>query len=149
MKQIILLSVAILCSSLLVSCSSQEVDSVATQANNTDNLMNCPVLESSDWNAWLNKIPGTESASLNISAKVVLPSAGYNISLVNGPLDRRQPPTQRVRLDIVKPVSPSRVSPVTQDLVGKLPAFTKSYHSIMIICGDKVLENITDIQTIM
>ncbi len=64
----------------------------------------CPVLESRNWHAWIDKVLVRErKGRLNITGQIDLPSPGYAISWKLGPLDRAKPPGQRLSLDIKPP----------------------------------------------
>ena len=140
-------------STLLLACASEVSDSPPADIPNAKPsqakaIENCPVLESSNWKAWINAMPGSESASLNVSGEIILPSAGYQVSLMNGPLDRRQPPAQRLRLEVSPPDGMSAQVLTPHKVETKLASNVKSYRSVMIICGDGVLKVITDVQTV-
>lgn len=138
---------------LLIACASEVSDSSSAdipdvQQSQAKAIENCPVLESLNWKAWIDTMPGSGSASLNVSGEIVLPSAGYQVSLINGPLDRRQPPAQRLRLEVSPPDGMSAQVLTPHKVEAKFASNVKSYRSVMIVCGDGVLKDITDIQTV-
>ena len=108
---------------------------------------NCPVIESSDWAAWLNKMPGPDGPSLHINGKIVLPTPGYTVEVKKGPLDRRQPPAQRLRLEITPPTGIVAQVITTQEVKAKFPTNISAYRSVIIGCGDKVLAKIDSVET--
>ena len=107
---------------------------------------NCPVIESRNWHAWIDKAPGpTALAALNITGEVDMPTPGYTIAIEEGPTDRAQPPGQRFRLTATPPdgmvaqvVTPTQVSYSAGTKFLKL-------REVIIGCGDKVLGRIPDV----
>ena len=59
-------------------------------AETTDNSF-CPVLGSRNWHAWIDRVAEHEPR-LNIWGEVDFPTAGYQVAVKPGILDRRQPP---------------------------------------------------------
>ena len=108
----------------------------------------CPIIESSDWVAWLNKMPGTDGASLHVSGKIVLPTPGYTIEVKAGPLDRRAPPAQRLRLVVTPPAGMVAQVTTTQEVKAKFPARASDYRAIIIGCGDKTLAEVIEIPAV-
>lgn len=107
----------------------------------------CPVLESTNWMAWLDMQPGSEP-SLNVSGQVVLPTPGYGITAQVGPLDRRLPPAQRVVLEFAAPDGMVAQVLTTEDVQVSFPALAASYRAVIIVCGDETLAEITEIDTV-
>ena len=93
-------------------------------------------------------MPGTKGPTLNISGEITLPTSGYTISVRAGPLDRRQPPTQRVILDLVKPDGPALQVLTMEAVSGQLSDALPAYRAVMIVCGDKALAEIANIETV-
>ncbi|KEO90476.1 hypothetical protein EH31_10335 [Erythrobacter longus] len=108
----------------------------------------CPVMEGSNFKAWLNMMPGNGEPKLNVRGQVVFPSAGYTHELKLGILDRRQPPTQRLIIEVTAPSAPSAQVLTTQEVSGQFPALASKYQAITIVCGTKVLAEITEIDKI-
>ncbi len=63
----------------------------------------CPVLDSSDWAAWVNAMPGLEGPSLIVTGVVTLPTPGYSVTLEAGTSDRSMRPVQNVELSARPP----------------------------------------------
>lgn len=139
---------SLLLTALLVASACSNGNAPEMKPSPTPIQANCPVLESKDWVAWLNRMPGPDGASLHISGKVVMPTPGYNIEVIKGPLDRRQPPAQRLRLNITPP--PGMVPQVltTQEVKASFLAQASAYRAVIIGCGDKVLAEITNVETV-
>lgn len=110
-------------------------------------VVNCPVIESRGWTAWINAMPGPDAVrTLHISGEVDLPTPGYTVELVPGPADRMMPPGQRFSL--VAKASPGMaaqvVTPTPVKYAGK--ATYPAYREIIIGCGGKVLARIDRIE---
>ena len=114
----------------------------------TPKQASCLIGESSDWVAWLNKMPGPDGPSLHISGKIVLPTPGYTVEVRKGPLDRRQPPSQRLRLELTPPTGIVAQVTTTQEVKASFPTNLSAYRSVIIGCGDKVLATINNVETV-
>ena len=108
----------------------------------------CPVLESADWTAWLNMQPGPSGPSLHVSGQVVLPAPGFTVEGRLGPLDRRQPPSQRVVLEFASPQGVVAQVLSTEDVQLALPALANTYRAVVVTCGETTLAEITEIDTV-
>ncbi len=104
----------------------------------------CPVMETRDWHAWIDRV-GLDESRLNISGYVDLPTPGYQVEWQPGILDRRQPPAQRITLSLVPPegmvmqvITPTKVN-------FTMPTSILKYRSVMIYCGDKLLAEIPNV----
>lgn len=150
------LSAGLLGCTLLAACALQE-PSPAAEVNSI-NLeerssletpqSDCPVLESSDWIAWINQMPGAGQPTLNISGKVVVPTGGYSLSVQMGPLDRSMPPSQRLILTATPPDGPALQALTTMDVREQFPAIVPSYRSIIIVCAKTTLAEINTVETV-
>lgn len=127
------------------ACSTESPKAMDTSTSQTQT--HCPAFESKDWVAWLNKMPGPDGPRLHVSGKIVLPTPGYNIEILPGPLDRRQPPAQRLRLKITPPSGMVAQVITTREVKASFPAQASNYRAVIISCGDKVLAEITDVET--
>lgn len=110
-------------------------------------VVECPVIESRGWTAWIDALPGPDAVrTLHISGEVDLPTPGYTVELVPGPADRMMPPGQRFSL--VARASPGMaaqvVTPTPARYEGK--ATYPSYREIIIGCGGRVLARIDRIE---
>lgn len=108
------------------------------------NTVNCPVMESRNWHAWIDRVNENESR-LNISGEVDLPTPGYKVEWKPGILDRRQPPAQRISLSLTPPegmviqvITPTKVN-------FTMPTKILEYRSVAIYCGDKLLVEIPEV----
>ena len=108
----------------------------------------CPVLESANWTAWLDTLPGSPGPSLRVSGQIVLPTPGFAVTGQLAALDRRHPPSQRVALGFTPPQDVVAQVLTTQEVQLTLPALASTYRAIIITCGDTVLAEIIDVGTI-
>ena len=119
---------------------------VTDGANEMNQPNDCPVVASRNWQAWINAIPGPDAVrTLNVTGEVDLPTPGYEIEVIAGPADRSAIPTQRL---IIKTTPPSGmvtqvVTPETVSYAG--PTIAQQYRAIMVLCGDQMIGEITDI----
>lgn len=106
----------------------------------------CPVLRSTNWQAWLESPAGpSPQRMLHISGEVDLPTAGYSVTLEAGPADRAMPPSQRFRLK-AKPPSGMVTQVVTSTRVTFHEAATyPAYRSIAILCGQRIIATINEV----
>lgn len=131
----------------IVFLSGCEKSNDATTVQTRVAMSECPVLESKNWRAWINTMPGAEGGKLHVSGDVVLPTPGYDVSLTLGILDRRSPPSQRMTL-AATPTSEMVAQVLTSTQLNEsFPLMARSYHSIMIYCEDELLVEISEIET--
>lgn len=108
------------------------------------NTVNCPVMESRNWHAWIDRNEENE-ASLNISGEVDLPTPGYQVTWQPGILDRRQPPTQRFAISLTPPEGMVAQVITPTEISYEMPTQILEYRSVAIYCGDKLLAEIPDV----
>lgn len=138
---------------LIAACSTNEDESVtAPPATDVENVqpegIPCPVISSSDWRAWLDRMPGAPSLSLNIMGKIELPTPGFKVEWSVGALDRRNPPAQHLLLKVTPPTGMVAQVLVSDELSWTTDALASNYRAIHIHCGDKTLATITEIPTV-
>ena len=118
-------------------------------ANGAAKAADCPVLDSRNWVAWINAMPGVDAKRrLHISGEVDLPTPGFVANWRLGPADRRSVPSQFVELSFDRPegVVQQAISTETVDFV--TDALFPQYASIRVRCGDRVIAEITDIDEV-
>jgi hypothetical protein len=103
----------------------------------------CHVTASSDWTAHVERFPTAHirpimKRMLVVEGKVTVPSAGYDVSLDLGPLEKLQPRVQQVLVRSSGPDSSEAAAPVVQSVRGVFPA-RRHYGSIRIRCADGTL----------
>ncbi len=109
----------------------------------------CPVIDSRAWSARLEAAagPGNPSQTLVITGEVDLPTPGFRLTVTEGPADRMLPPSQRFRLTATPPsgMVAQVVTPTAVEYRGK--AYSQSYRSIIILCGERALATIENVTT--
>jgi hypothetical protein len=114
----------------------------------------CPVIESRDWTAFVNAMPGPGARpQLIVSGTVRLPSAGYSVALEPGIADRSARPVQNVELVAVPPEGPA-ATVVTQAEVrlemaslAVRPGEPSPYRGVRVLCGGEELAFIAPVET--
>ena len=106
----------------------------------------CPVIESRAWAAWVSAMPGPGATKELIAiGEIVLPTPGYTSTLKAGAADRSATPVQQL---ILTATPPSGIVPqvlTTQPVRYQGPAISMQYRAIRIICGGRMLSEITDV----
>ncbi len=136
----------------LAACSDGADDALLAQATPAGAMTpsaDCAVIESGNWQAWVDKMPGPDAKpTLHVTGEVVLPTPGYEITWTMGALDRRQPPAQRLKVSTTPPdgmvaqvittvaVSYAVESPITE------------YRAVIVGCGDNTLATIADVTVV-
>lgn len=106
----------------------------------------CPILESRNWVAWIDAVPGVDAErTLHITGEVDLPTPGYVADWRIGPADRRAVPSQVMELRFTPPSGVALQVVSTQEVAFQGPAVYPRYASIKIRCGDGMIAEITDI----
>ncbi|WP_411818240.1 hypothetical protein [Hyphococcus sp. DH-69] len=129
------------------SATTETEEVAASEDGEMSQANDCPVIASRNWNAWINAMPGPDATrSLHVTGEIDLPTPGYEIEMIAGVADRSAIPTQRL---IIKATPPSGM--VTQVITTESvsysgPAIADLYRSIMVLCGDTVLTEITELQ---
>jgi len=106
----------------------------------------CAVLDSRDWSAWINRMPGPDARpTLHVTGKVDLPHSGYSVAVRDGPADRSANPVQQIIIEtsLRSGMHPQVVTTAEVNFVG--PVIAPSYRAIRVMCGGRQLAEITDI----
>lgn len=113
----------------------------------------CPVLASRDWTAFVNAMPGPgPRPELIVTGQVRLPTAGYLVELLPGPLEGPPPPVQTVELVAIPPAGPAAtvVTEVDVRLELSAPAIRPDdpppYRAVRVVCGDAELAYISPVE---
>lgn len=110
----------------------------------------CPVVDSKDWHAWVNRMPGPDSKPmLIVEGQVTLPTPGYTVTLTLGRADRSATPVQQLILQAAAPSENTLQALTTQTARIDTPAIAAKYKGVQIKCGDKMLAEISDIPDAM
>lgn len=108
----------------------------------------CAVIESADWNGWINAMPGPGAQrTLHVTGRITLPTPGYGVTLREGPADRSAIPVQQLILELTPPAGMVSQVIVTQEVAYQGPAIAQRYRAVRIMCAGTQLAEITDIVT--
>lgn len=109
----------------------------------------CDVLESRDWAAWVNKMPGPGAApKIHVTGKVDVRSGGYTFTWGEGPLDRSATPALRLKLVPKAPDGLATMAISTEEVKYEAPALAARYSRVIISCGGTTLAEITEIMDV-
>ncbi|MEO0400627.1 MAG: hypothetical protein AAF224_14545 [Pseudomonadota bacterium] len=110
----------------------------------------CPVLESGEWRAWVNRAPtvGEAKKRLIVTGVVTLPTPGYEAEWRLGVTDRALPPGQMIYVKFNPPEGIVAQVLTPTPIRFETPTSFDVYRQIRIVCGDETLANITDIITV-
>lgn len=105
----------------------------------------CDILDSRDWEAWLDVMPGIDpSPTIHVVGKVDVRTGGYTFEWQEGPLDRSAMPALRLRLIPVKPDDMALQAITTEEVHYAAPA-TASYSRVLVACGGETIAEIDEI----
>ncbi len=106
----------------------------------------CAVLDSRNWQAWVNAMPGPDAQpTLHVTGEVDLPTPGYTIEWQLGALDRMQPPGQRLTLSATPPDGMVTQVVTTVEVAFAHESAITNYREVIVNCGGKVLATISDV----
>ena len=106
----------------------------------------CAVLDSRDWEAWIDRMPGPSATpTLHVIGKIDLPNAGYSVTVRDGPADRSATPTQQIILETTQRSGMHAQVVTTADVAYQAPAIAQTYRSILVMCGGRQLAEIGDV----
>jgi hypothetical protein len=106
----------------------------------------CPIA-SSDWQAWVNAMPGPDSKpKLMISGQVTAPTDGYTFGWSDFRVAESYPVQVFVTLTAMPPAGMATQALVTQQVRGEWP-LSPSVGSVTVMCGGKTLARIAPVET--
>ncbi|MEZ5922472.1 MAG: hypothetical protein R3C60_14140 [Parvularculaceae bacterium] len=106
----------------------------------------CPVLDSREWKAWVDAMPGIGSKpTLHVAGEVDMPTPGYTFDWEAGPTDRRLPPAQHINLVATPPDGMVTQVVTTETVKYEGEAMAGGYRAILVHCGDGVIAEITEV----
>lgn len=106
----------------------------------------CDVLESRDWAAWVNLMPGPDaSPTLHVTGKVDVRTGGYTFDWQTGPLDRSARPKLRLKLIPKAPDGMATMAITTEEVNYSAPAGGIEYSGVLVSCGTVTLADIAEI----
>jgi hypothetical protein len=107
----------------------------------------CPIVGSSDWNAWVNAMPGPNmQPRLIATGKVTVPTGGYSFRWGDPRVMESYPIQVSVELIPVPPAGPATQALVTHDVRGEWP-MQPPVGSFSVTCGGRVLARVSPVQT--
>ena len=108
----------------------------------------CAVLESRDWRAWVNAMPGPDAAAtLIVEGEVDMPTPDYEFAWEVGMADRSAIPMQRLHFKATPPEGMAAEVITTEAVRYEGPAIAQSYRAVVVVCGDETLAEIEDVTT--
>lgn len=122
-----------------------------TPGNDTD-AMACPVLDSADWAAWVNAMPGLDGPSLIVTGVVTLPTPGYSVTLEEGISDRSARPVQVVQLTAQPPATDAAQMLSDYDVRFEMPSpapvdgATAPFTAVRVVCGAEEIARIEPVE---
>lgn len=105
----------------------------------------CSVLESRDWAAWVNRMPGPDAPTVHVTGKVDVNTSGYTFEWEQGPLDRSATPTLILKLIPVPPTDMAMQVISTEEVHYTGAVQAAKYGGVLITCGDETLAQIDDV----
>jgi hypothetical protein len=103
----------------------------------------CPVVDSRDWSAHIDAMPGPGAQrTLIVTGEVDLPTPGYTVRLTVGPADRSAIPVQQMIL-VAQPPGGTTAQVVTPHPVrydGR--AIAEHYRAVRVMCGGEQLADL-------
>ncbi len=122
------------------------IEEAAEEAAPVEDAESCDVLESRDWAAWINKMPGPGAVpTVHVTGKVDVRTGGYSFEWQEGPLDRSAVPALRLKLVPVPPDGMATMAITTEEVHYTAPALSSGYSRVIIGCGSTTLAEITEI----
>ncbi|AXE64480.1 hypothetical protein BBF93_09755 [Hyphomonas sp. CACIAM 19H1] len=106
----------------------------------------CAVLDSRDWEAWIDRMPGPDaSPTVHVIGKVDVRSGGYTFNWEVGPMDRSMTPALNLKLIPVAPTEPATMAIATEEVHYTGPLAGSSYSRVTITCGGQTLGEISEV----
>lgn len=107
----------------------------------------CPVISSSQWQAWVNAMPGPNmQPKLIATGKVTVPTGGYSFRWGSPRVMESYPVQVSVELIPVPPAGPATQALVTHDVRGEWP-MSPPVGSFTVTCGGTVLGRVSPVET--
>ena len=107
----------------------------------------CLAVSSSDWQAWVNAMPGPSARPKLIAVgKVTAPTGGYTYRWGDLRVMESYPVQISVQLIPMPPSGPATQALDTQDVRGEWP-MSPPVGSLTVTCGDTVLGRMSPVQT--
>ncbi|WDI32038.1 hypothetical protein PUV54_02390 [Hyphococcus flavus] len=106
----------------------------------------CPIVDSRGWKAWVNAMPGPDAQrTLIVMGEVDTPTPGYTFEWSVGVADRSAIPMQRLHLTATPPDGMAAQVITTEEVRYDGPAIAEQYRAVVVMCGEELLADITDV----
>lgn len=129
-----------------VTVEETVVETESEEAAPMEETAACDVLDSRDWEAWINKMPGPGATpTIHVVGKVDVRTGGYTFEWQEGPMDRSAVPALRLKLVPKAPDGMAMQAITTEEVKWSGPALASGYSRVIIGCGDTTLGEITEI----
>ena len=107
----------------------------------------CPIVSSSDWQAWVNAMPGPNAQPrLITTGKVTVPTGGYSFRWGDPVVMESYPVQVAVELIPVPPAGPATQALATHDVRGEW-AMSPPVGSFTVRCGSRVIGRVSPVPT--
>ncbi len=107
-----------------------------------------PILGSRNWQAVITPATdGSGSNKLVISGELDLPTPGYRVSWIPGPLDRRNPPRQSINLELLRPEGMVMQVVTPTPVVIEISPASPRYREIVIIHQGEPVVSLSDVNS--
>jgi hypothetical protein len=124
-------------------------DIVTPEAAPVEETETCAVLESREWSAWVNRMPGPGAVpTLHVTGKVDVRSGGYTFDWEKGPLDRSATPALRLKLVPTAPDGMATMAITTEEVKYEEALSGITYSRVIVSCGSITLGEITEIMDV-
>jgi hypothetical protein len=109
----------------------------------------CDATGSADWKAEVqvslsNHPKPVRSRRLVVTGRVQVPTGGYSVALVRGPIARLEPPVQQLMVHTTAPADAATQAMTWHGVRAEVPALRR-YGAVEIRCGDGVIARIKDV----
>lgn len=127
---------------LLAACATVPPPVQSPPADNV-----CPVVDSSDWTAWVNAMPGPNAQPmLVVTGKVTVPTGGYTFAWRDLRIAESYPVQVFAELEALPPDQMATQALDTHELRGEWP-ITPPVGSVTITCDGRTLARIAPVET--
>lgn len=108
----------------------------------------CPIAGSSDWRAWINRMPGNAAQTyLFVSGKVTTSSGGYSVGFEPSMRIAESYPAQAFAALRVVPPSQGAIQVIVTHNVRQQWPISQSPGRVVIECGGRVIADISPVQS--
>jgi hypothetical protein len=107
----------------------------------------CPIISSHNWNAWINAMPGPNARpTLIVTGQVTVPTGGYRIEWADFRVAESYPVQVFADLRAIPPAGPATQAVTTHDVRGEWP-MGQPVGSFTVRCGDRVLARVSPVES--